>query len=362
MKTVLIVEDNLGVAEYIRDIFEVQGYNVRVAHDGSDGWEDIQSELPDVVISDLEMPEVDGYELLQRVRHNKATQTLPFILLTARNERENIRRGMTGGADDYVTKPFSAKEIIESVEAMLRKHDVFQEKEDTTLRLLRKNITYALPHELRTPLQSVLGYANIMQMDHETISPEEIEMMSSTIFDAGLRLQRLIENSLAYAQIEIIASDQEQQKQLRNNILRDPVNIIERCAETIAEQHHRLDDLEMQLDHKVLRISEDNLSRIIEELLTNAFKFSVVGKPIRIQTIASDKHYTIKICDKGRGMTPEQIQLVGPYMQFERVLYEQQGAGLGLTIAKRLVELHKGVFKIKSRPKQGTCVIVKLEA
>lgn len=361
MKTVLVVEDNIGVAEYIRDIFEVQGYNVRVAYDGADGWEDIQSELPDVVISDLEMPEVDGYELLHRVRHNKATQTLPFILLTARSERENVRRGMTGGADDYVTKPFSAKEIIESVETMLSKHDVFQEKEDTTLRLLRKNITYALPHELRTPLQSVLGYANLMQMDHETISPEDIEMMSGMIFDAGLRLQRLIENSLAYAQIEIIASDPEQQEQLRNNILRDPINIIEGCAETIAEQYNRHDDLEMQLDHKVLRISEDNLSHIIEELLTNAFKFSSAGTPIKIQTTASDKHYTIKICDKGRGMTPEQIQLVGPYMQFERVLYEQQGTGLGLTIAKRLVELHKGVFKIKSQPEQGTCIIIKLE-
>ena len=206
MKQVLIVEDNMDVAQYICDIFEINGYGVRVAYDGLAGWEEIQHQLPDVVISDVDMPELDGYQLLDRVRHDNGTETLPFILLTARTERDNIRHGMNLGADDYVTKPFSAKEILKSVETMIGKQEKYLKKQETTLRLLRKNITHSLPHELRTPLQSIIGYANLMQMDYESMERNDIKMMADMIFDSGIRLQHLAENMLTYAQIEIIAS------------------------------------------------------------------------------------------------------------------------------------------------------------
>lgn len=360
MKTVLVVEDNVGVAEYIRDIFEVRGYAVRVAHDGEDGWQELQEEIPDVIISDLEMPELNGFELLQRVRDYKPTETLPFIMLTARSERENIRHGMNSGADDYLTKPFAANEILASVETMLGKHAKHQEKKRKTLDILRKNITYALPHELRTPLQSVLGYANMMQMDSEVLTPEQISMMADMIFKAGMRLQRMTENALTYAQIEIISSDPEQKAQLRNHILHDPANVIEKTAENVAEEYDRLGDLQLYFDHQVIQMSSENLECIIRELLSNAFKFSDAGTPVEIHTNVSDTHYNIEICDQGRGMDLEQIHLIGPYMQFDRIIYEQQGMGMGLTIAKRLVELHEGVFKINSRPNEGTCILVQL--
>ena len=207
MKTILVVEDNIEVAQYVCDIFEVNGYHVRVALNGVEGWEEIQHDMPDIVVSDLDMPEMDGYELLSHVRNDAITETLPFILLTARTERENVRQGMTMGADDYVTKPFSAKEILMSVETMLGKQEKHKKREDTTLRLLRRNITHSLPHELRTPLQSILGYSNLLQMTYDEVQPDQIKMYADMMFDSGMRLQRLAENMLALAQIEIIGSD-----------------------------------------------------------------------------------------------------------------------------------------------------------
>ncbi len=360
MKQVLIVEDNMDVAQYICDIFEINGYGVRVAYDGLTGWEEIQHQLPDVVISDVDMPELDGYQLLDRVRHDNGTETLPFILLTARTERDNIRHGMNLGADDYVTKPFSANEILKSVETMIGKQEKYIKKQETTMRLLRKNITHSLPHELRTPLQSIIGYANLMQMDYDSMERDNIKMMADMIFDSGMRLQRLAENMLTYAQIEIIASNPEQQEQLRNNILRDPAQKIEDCINKVATQHKRLDDVTIDLDEQVLRITADNLNRIIHELVDNAFKFSQAGSPVNISATVYDEHYEIVISDYGRGMTAEQINLIGAYMQFDRVLYEQQGMGMGLNIAKRLVELHLGTVSIRSRPDDGTQVIVQI--
>ena len=201
----------------------------------------------------------------------------------------------------------------------------------------------------------------MMMSEYETLSREEFKMMSETAFQAGTRLQRLIENTIAYAQLEIIASDPEQQRQLRNNILSDPVKVIEQCARQVADRHQRLSDLTLKLDDKVLRMSRENLRRIVEELVDNAFKFSDAGTPVVIRSDATEDGYTLKILDRGRGITREQREQVGAYMQFERLLHEQQGIGMGLITAKKLVELHAGTFTIKSKMDEGTGIIIQMK-
>lgn len=361
MTKILIVDDDANLAKSISDIFEVMGYDVQTAHNGLAGWKQVQLEIPDIIVSDIQMPGMNGYEFLQAIRSHKPTETMPFVFLTARSEREHLRQGMVLGADDFVSKPFSAKEIVESVEAILDKHHKIYAKHEKTISQLRKNITYALPHELRTPLQSILGFAELMTMDFETLSPDDISMMSNMILKAGNRLQRTVENTLAYAQIEMIASDAEKLRLLRNNILPDTVCVIEDSIAMISEKWDRSNDLRVKLENQVLRISVENLTRIIEELVDNAFKFSESGTPVTIKTVASDSSYKILIHDRGRGMTAEQIEQVGAYIQFERMLYEQQGSGLGLTIAKRLIELHQGKLSIRSIQGDGTLITVEFK-
>lgn len=359
MTKILVVEDDASLAQSIADIFEVVGYEVQLAYSGHDGLQKIQADTFDIIVSDIQMPGMNGYEFLQAVRNQKATETMPFVFLTAQSEREHLRQGMVLGADDFVPKPFSVKELVESVEATLNKYQKIYAKHESTISSLRNNITYALPHELRTPLQSILGFAELMNMDYQHLSPNEIEMMSAMILKSGVRLQRTVENTLAYAQIEMVSSDPEKQRLLRNNILPDTVCVIEDSIATIAEKWDRKADIRLQLENQVLRISKENLSRIIEELVDNALKFSDDATPVTIKTINNENNYKILIHDKGRGMSPDQIKQVGAYMQFERVLYEQQGSGLGLTIAKRLVELHNGSFHIRSIQGEGTLITIK---
>jgi len=361
MTKILIVDDDTNLAKSISDIFEVMGYDVQMAYNGLDGWRRVQSEVPDIIVSDIQMPGMNGYEFLQAIRNHKATETMPFVFLTARSEREHLRQGMVLGADDFVSKPFSAKEIVESVEAILDKHHKIYAKHESTISQLRKNITYALPHELRTPLQSILGYAELMTMDYETLSADDINMMSSMILKSGHRLQRTVENTLAYAQIEMIASDPDKLKLLRNNILPDTVCVIQDSISMVSEKWNRPNDLRVKLENQVLRISVENLTRIIEELVDNAFKFSESGTPVTIKAVSNETSYKILIHDRGRGMSAEQIEQVGAYIQFERMLYEQQGSGLGLTIAKRLIELHHGKLHIRSVQGDGTLITIEFK-
>lgn len=362
MRNILVVEDNEKMAEFITEIFQLNGFVVSVADNGREAWQRIQDQVPDVVISDVNMPDIDGFQLLAMIRRDETYGTLPVILLTAEDERDSMRHGMTLGADDYVTKPFRAKEILHSVDTVLKKRERLVEEHQTSLRRLRHNITYALPHELRTPLQSVIGYASLLQMDYETASPDDVKMIADTILEAGLRLERLVENTLVYAQLEIIATDSEKQEQLRNNVVHNPSSHLEKVASKVAHQHNRGHDLSLHLNDnaKTLKISERNLIRLAEEIIENAFKFSQSDSEVRITTSTTDQDFMLEVQDFGRGMSAEQVQLIGAYMQFDRALYEQQGLGMGLIIAKRLVELHHGVFEVESHKDDGTTITIKL--
>lgn len=352
MVKILIVVDDIHIAHSLSDVFELMEYDVQLAHDGLEGLKQIKTELPDIILSDVQMPNMDGFEFLQAVRKNRATETIPFIFLTARSERDSLRQGMMLGADDFVTKPFAAQDIVQTVEATLRKYKTRRKLPITT------NIIYAVPQEVRMPLQVILGYAELMKMDIQQLSPDEIQQMFEMIIKSGMQLHRTIENTLAYAQIELIASDSEKQQHLRNHTLSQAVDIIERSIIPLAEKWGRQGDIDLQLENQVLNISAENFARIIEELVDNAFKFSDDATPVTIRTIITENIYKILIQDKGRGMSSDQIKQVGATMPFERVLYGQHGAGLGLVIVKRLIDLHHGSLHIDSVKGDGTLITI----
>jgi signal transduction histidine kinase len=357
MTDIVVIEDELTVLDNILDTLEAAGYSAHGAESGSKGVELIRTINPDLIICDIFMPEMDGYQVLQKLKQDDQTSTIPFIFLTAKAERSDLRYGMDLGADDYITKPFTQRELLKAISTRLRKRTALQEKYESTISSLRKNIAYALPHELRTPLMHVLGGAELLNSTHTTLSQDEIQKIAASILIGGRRLHRLIENYLVYAQIEIISSDKQQIEGLRRNICAAHSVVVQKSRER-ANANERPDDLILEVEDSHLPISGENLAKIIEELVDNSFKFSNPGKKVRVRGTRREKGYLLEVCDQGVGMNAEQISAVGAYMQFERTLREQQGLGLGLAIAQRLVHLHGGQFKIYSKPNKGTCVFV----
>jgi two-component system sensor histidine kinase/response regulator len=358
MSHVVVIDDDLPLLDSIVETLRVQGFSVEAARNGREGIHLVHEQIPDLVVCDISMPELNGYDVLRSLRGDPVTRSIPFVFLTGKVAREDFRKGMELGADDFLPKPFRSSELLEAVNTQLQKRTQLAEQYETTLRLLRKNIVYALPHELRTPLTGMLGYAELLQMDAEVLQPEEVATIASHISTSSRRLHRIIENFLVYAQLELIASDPEQLEALRNHVIGHTANIIHNEAVFQAEAAGRADDLVVQADRAAVQISEADLRKIIAELVGNAFKFSKPGSRVLVTAGRDTCGYVIRICDNGRGMTAEQIQNIGAYMQFERVLHEQQGLGLGLIIAKRLIEFHAGHFAIRSVPGQGTEVVV----
>ncbi len=127
----------------------------------------------------------------------------------------------------------------------------------------------------------------------------------------------------------------------------------------VAERHKRPDDLLLEADNFGAQIAARDLAKIVDELVDNAFKFSEPGTPVVVRAYRENDCFGFSIRDAGRGMSEEQIDSIGAYMQFNRALYEQQGLGFGLVIAKRLAELHRGQVIITSAPDEGTEVTVR---
>lgn len=356
MYTILVVDDEPLPRETMIRLLDASGYKVLEARDGRTGIQLAVQHSPDLVISDIRMPNFTGFELLKGLRSNPDTSSIPLVFVSALNDIKAIREGMNEGADDYLGKPYSAQELLRVVETQLNKKRLVQDKHDTSLRVLRKNIIYALPHEFRTPLSLILGYGHILEDEYATVAPDELLQSAQIIVKSATRLQRVIENYLVYAQTEVIKADPKEIEQLRNHIIKDVAPIIEKVAQKTAEKYKRVDDLSLDLCHLALRISEANLKKIVEELVDNAFKFSASGTKVIIKAVHEHDTFKLYIRDYGRGMTNEEIKSLGAYMQFNRALFEQQGLGLGLVIAQRLVELHNGKLRIESRIDQGTAV------
>lgn len=177
---------------------------------------------------------------------------------------------------------------------------------------------------------------------------------------AGRRLQRLLENFVIYSQIEVFASDPARLAAFRKSQLPQTADLIGPLSRTKAESWGRLADLAVDLTAGPVAIAESYLTKICEELLDNAFKFSVAGTQVMVRTYCDRDDFVLSIADSGRGMTSEQVANLGAYVQFERKFYEQQGTGLGLVIAKRLTEMHGGRMELDMSCGQGLTVRVHL--
>lgn len=356
-KRILIIEDEDNIRETLEDVLSMQDYIVYTASNGVEGISKAIELLPDLIICDIVMPELNGFEVIKQLKQNPLTFTIPFLFLTAKSERHERRYGMELGADDYITKPFQGDEIIRAVETRIAKQSELMEYHKKNLEELQKNIASALPHEMRTPLTVMIGFAQIIQNSINKLSNEEIENMAKSIAEAGERLLRLISNYTHFVELLNLEYSDKPKSNKTTNI---PERIISDTANTIAMRYDRMNDLMLSLTNAPINIPENHFSKVIEEVIDNAFKFSPSGSEVKISAYKARNYYNISIADRGRGFEPEQIQKIGAFMQFKRQDYEQQGAGLGLAIAQKTMSIYNGILNIESTPNQYTIVELRI--
>lgn len=359
-RKILVIEDDPDIREDLTRTLILSGYNAEFAENGIEGISKAKQIRPDLIISDIMMPEIDGFEVLKILQENPETNTIPFMFLSAKSARNDIRDGMNLGADDFITKPYDIDELLEAVERRLKKKEVVDAKYNEKFEALSTSLRRSIPHEIRTPLNIILGLAEFLKKNYDFTSHKDAIDMLANIHDSGKRLQRLFENYLYFANLEISTGHQEEIKMLQQKKTPLAEFVIKDIVTYLAGNAGRSNDVEMDLEESGVCVGESHFLKIIEEITDNAFKFSERGTPVKVTTQVIKNMFVISITDFGRGLTREQIESVGAYIQFERKIYEQQGSGLGLTIVRRIIELHKGEFEIISEYGKFTTINVKL--
>jgi signal transduction histidine kinase len=360
MSRVLVVEDEDAVRANLVELLEAEGFGVLQAGNGLTGLTLAQEHRPDVILCDIMMPDLDGYEVLASLRQEPSTASLPFIFLTAKADRSDMRQGMNLGADDYLVKPFTRAELLSAITTRLARDATTRRAAQASLDELRGSIALAIPHELRTPLNGIVGLSEVLLADSSSRLPEDLREIAECIHESAMRLNDLVLSFLLYSTLEIAVRDPEYAKTVLD---RSPCHVretIDKIAIDQASRSNRESDLQVSCPEARVWLAAEYLEKVIKELVENAFKFSPSSTPVHISGDTDGQVYVISIEDHGHGMTARQVSQVGAYMQFERKRREQQGTGLGLITARRIVELHGGRLTIHSTSGLGTSVEVRL--
>lgn len=355
--TILIIEDETSIRNDLAEILLFEGYEVLTAENGAQGIETAIEQLPDLILSDVMMPETDGYEVLSTLRENPSTRLIPVILVTAMADKEDMRTGMNLGADDYLIKPFTRQELLNSINIRLQKVDFLTEKRQSDLQELRLQLIKYLPHELNTPLNGIIGIGQILKDYPDALSQSEIADFGNNIYESGMRLYRLIQNYLLYSELVIRRDTVSSSAPLEN-----PGDLCQSILLSLGLKYKRQKDSLIEVAPCDALIGFKEFSKVAEELIDNAFKFSTPGSHITVSCGAYENRFRLIVEDNGQGMSVDELHRIGAYMQFNRTVYEQQGSGMGLSIAKMIVDMYGGELKIESELHKGTRVVVLLNA
>ncbi len=360
---ILVVEDHQLLLEAIRDLLEVENFEVYTAANGHTALEIMEDVQPDLIVSDIMMPQMDGYTLYQKVRENPKWVRIPFIFLTARGERNDILKGKAMGAEDYITKPFDTRDLIITIRSRLGRAQAIHEATEAEFDALKQQIVNVFSHELRTPLTYISGYTELALDDISKLSVKDLQDFLVGIKRGADRLNRLVEDLLLALQLDTghAAKEFETFASVRYDLDKIIMLTARTYQEAAAANKTPLEiDLPSQLPP--VKIYEEYLSNALGRLISNSIKFShATQKPIKITASTSAEWVDIAVIDQGIGITPENLkQIFKRFRQINREKMEQQGIGMGLYITRSLVEIHGGDLDAVSEPGEGSTFTIHL--
>lgn len=356
---ILIVDDSAPFRQSVVHLLTLRGHEVLEAADGLSGVKMARTHLPDVIVSDIVMSQVDGYAMTAVLRQHPATADIPLVLMTGVADLQGMRKGMTLGADDYVAKPFKMDELVAILNQRVHRRQALLKEMDRKLSALGKDIHVGLPSGLQMQIGQILQAARALASTTPARSATETASLAEAIHSAAKQVERLATNLFLHAQLALFGTDPEQLKALRQVQTTGAENVIDTQARRQADALGRRSDLKLKLTPCTVAMAEPHLAKLVAELVNNAFQFSPLHTPVHLQCQDDGHNFLLTVTDQGPGMTAEQINQA---LQSETPQMSPSGIGLGLPIVRRLVELHGGKLLIHGEPTKGTTLRVSLPA
>jgi signal transduction histidine kinase len=356
---ILVVEDDPNLLEGIRAILELDQYLVVSAENGAQAldWLRNAAALPDLILSDIMMPQMDGMALLNAIRSEPQWVAIPFIFLTAKGDKVDMQRGKQLGADDYLVKPFDADDLLIAVEARLKRQRALNDAQTDSINSLKRNILSILNHEFRTPLTFIVAYADMLNNPVTTQDLSDTELLGflKGVSSGASRLRRLIENFILL--VELQTGDAERTFEWRRSQINDMAQLLQTvCDRTIlVSTPDRPYQIEVQGDLPPFVADREYLMIALAQLVNNAIKFSPPNTPIILGARAANGEISLSVTDYGRGIPEAEIAAIWEtFYQVNRAHHEDQGTGSGLAIVQGIARMHGGRVHVESEAGVGS--------
>jgi signal transduction histidine kinase len=345
---ILIVEDEEDIAEVLRYNLQKSGYRTVVATDGAQALRAVHYGNPDLILLDIMLPEMDGWDVCRIIRDSEQAPTVPIIMVTALSMEEARLQGLRVGADDYLTKPFSVRELLLKVRKTLDKERTLKElqqkasEQDTTLQYL--------VHELRNSLSLMDGYAHLAQSNQP--DPAYLHQMHSAAGQMG----QLLDQISLFVRLESGKGTLDRKSM-------EIVPIVEEAVESFRRATYD-GGFNISLNNATRTAVLGNmpaLRQVLINLLSNAMKFNRPGGSIRVSINESDQTINISVQDEGAGIPEQDLPKIFDKFFRGAGAAGSHGSGLGLYVVRLLTEAMRGTVTVTSSPGDGTTFTVALE-
>ncbi|MGC8710845.1 MAG: ATP-binding response regulator [Leptodesmis sp.] len=369
---ILVVDDSPDNLFLIQATLEEDGYQISLAEDGKTALALVEKLLPDLILLDVMMLEMDGYEVTGRIRQNPKLPYIPILLITA-HERSSVVKGLDIGADDFIRKPVDIDELLARVRSLLRLKHSIDEREQMVRQ--HEDFVSRLTHDLRTPLVAADRMLLLFQQEAFGALPQEMHEAVDSMAHSNHKLLQMVNTLLEVYRHEAGCK----------TLIFNPVEVQELAQEVMQELKPLAEERGLKLavaveqsleagpeGHLTTVVMGDRLElhRVLTNLVGNAIKFTeqgaitihVAGAPVGDKPNQPDQksYVTIAVQDTGVGIPADEQATL--FERFHSGEHKRSGSGLGLYLSRRIVESHQGTINVRSQLGKGSVFTIRLPA
>jgi K+-sensing histidine kinase KdpD len=368
---ILIVEDNQENMDLLVYFLRPQGYEIIGVGDGLSAVQKVAEDPPDIILLDIMLPKMDGYEVCEKLKKDPETKFIPIIMLTALKELKDKVRALEVGADDFISKPFENVELLARVKSLLRLKDYHDELQSKNVELADKNeslmgmdkfkedLTNLIIHDMKNPLFVIQGNLQMMSMSMENVPPEILKKYTQRIERSSQQLLRMVVNLLDISRIEEGTIRLKQDHANINEIVEEIIKRIKDYPENQGKE------IEVSLDNELpeLVIDKSVMERVFENLISFSVTNLVEEGKVTITTAGVDGQ-KVQLITHDSGTQIPQNYHDKIFEKFSQAEIKESGyrvdRALGLTFCKMAVEAHDGKMWLDLKNKVGNKFIIEL--
>lgn len=347
--SILIVDDVAKNIQLVAKFLTKEGYNLYFAQNGEATLKQIEKISFDLILLDVMMPGMDGFEVCKKLKSQENSKDVPVIFLTAKTDDDAIARGFACGGVDYVTKPFTPTELVARVKTHLQLRSREMELKD--LNNTKDTLLSVISHDLKTPFFNIMSLGELLLKNYKTFSENEIKEFIDNIVQASRVSHNLLENLLNWTRVQTGKILFKPEPLDLNDILKGNVTFVQPQAENkdIKCEYKMKEDLQVFADKNML-------NTIIRNLITNAIKYTPRGGSVLVKARRKKKKALIEVIDTGIGISAAKVKLILSRNNFKTTpgTEEESGSGFGLVLTSEFVEKNEGKLFIESSIGKGS--------